>query len=120
MFAVLLRDKADENLVKIRTAEVTGAFTEENIDPVTVDIEDRDVEGSSAQIIDENFAPNGLGVGIEESCGGWLVHDPANPQSREPSGRYSRLASQFVEVCRNGDDHFFNLADDFCALLPQL
>ena len=77
----------------------------------TVDGQERDIEGSSSKIVDNDltFLTNAVKTVGDSGCG-WLVHDSDDVQAGDGSGILSSLSLIVVEVCWNGDncvDHLF-------------
>ena len=78
------------------------------VDPVS-ELQDRDVEGPSAQVIDgDDLAPLPLEA-VGERRGGRLVDDAEDLESCDPAGVPCRLSLGVVEVRGNGDDRLVDL-----------
>jgi hypothetical protein len=91
----------------------------------TLDVEEGDIESTTAKIVDENVA---LLVGLSgtktvgNGGSGRLVDDTKNVEARDGTGVLGSLPLVVVEVCGNGDDGLGDLLaelglSDFLHLL---
>lgn len=76
-----------------------------------VDGQERDIEGSSSKIVDNDLAlvPSAVKT-IRYSGGGWLIYDSKDVQAGNGAGILRSLSLIVVEVGWNGDDRVDDLA----------
>ena len=79
-----------------------------------VDFQNGDVEGSAAQIEDENGLIVFLVDSVGQSGSCWFVDDSQNLKSSDSSGVLGGLALCICEVCWTGDDRLLDLLTKIC------
>ncbi len=90
--------------VEVVATEVRVAVGGEHLEDAVVDPEDRDVEGSAAQVVDRDHALREPLEPIGQRRGGRLVDDPQHVQPGDAAGVLGRLALGVVEIGGHGDD----------------
>ena len=101
----LVGEVVDELHVEVFAAEERVAVRRLHLEHAVADLEDRDVEGAAAEVVDGD----GLGfVLLVEAVGERrrrrLVDDAQYLETRDLAGVLGRLALRVVEVSGNGDD----------------
>ena len=76
----------------------------ENLEDPFADLQNRDVEGSPAEVVDEDLSLLLVVEAVGEAGGGGLVDDPGHLQTGDGGGVFGRLPLGIVEVGRNRDD----------------
>ncbi len=69
-----------------------------------VQLENGDVEGAAAEIVDGDDAVLFFVEAVGERCGGGFVHQAQDFESGDAAGVFCGLALRVVEICGNGDD----------------
>ena len=117
-FPELVRQVVHDPEVEVLAPEERVAVGREHLELVLTfhlrDLDDRDVEGTAAEIVyrDADIAPL-LVHPVGQRRGGRLVDDAPHVEPRDPAGVLRCLALGIIEVRRDGDDR---LAD----LLPEV
>ena len=78
----------------------------EHFEDAVMQLEDGDVEGAAAQIVDRDNAVLPFVEPVGERGGGRFVHQAQHFQTRDAAGILGGLALSIVEIGRNGDDGF--------------
>ena len=97
-------DPVDDALIEIVAAEVRVAVGRLHLDHAFADLEDRDVEGAAAEVVDRDRLVLLLVEPVRQRRGGRLVDDPHHLETRDLAGFLGRLPLRIVEVRRDGDD----------------
>ncbi len=106
----LLGDPVDQPLVDVVAAQVGVAVGRLHLDDVFADLQDRDVEGAAAEVIDGDQLVLLLVHAVGQGRGRRLVDDALDVEAGDLAGVLGGLALGVVEVGRDGDDrlgHFF-------------
>ena len=103
----------DDALVEIVAAQEGVAVGGAHFDQALAHVEDRDVKGAAAQVIDGQGLVALLVHAIGQRRSGWLVDDAHHFQPGDTPGVFGRLALAVVEVRRDGDHRL-------CDLLAQV
>ena len=94
----------DEQVVDVVAAEVGVAVGRHDLEDALVQLEDGDVEGPPAEVVDGDdsvvLAIEPVG---ERGCS-WLVHQAQDFESGHAAGIFGGLALRVVEVGGDGDD----------------
>ncbi len=103
------RDVVDHAAVEVLAAEegvaVRGQDLELALAVDVSDLDDRDVEGAAAEVIDRDLAVLALLVhAIRESCRGRLIDDAPHVEAGDAASVLGRLALRVVEI-RGHSDH---------------
>ncbi|EAS48812.1 putative glutamate dehydrogenase [Aurantimonas manganoxydans SI85-9A1] len=105
----LRREVIDQTHVEVFAAEEGVAIGGLHLEDAVTDLQDRHVEGATAQIVDGD----GLAVVLVEAVGqrrrGRLVDDAQDVETGNLAGVLGRLTLGVVEVGRNGDDRLLDL-----------
>ena len=107
----LVDDVVDDALVEILATEEGIAVGGQHLELLLAvdfgDLDDRDVEGTAAEVIDRHLAIAALLVeAIGQRGRGRLVDDALDLEAGDAAGVLGRLALAVVEVSRHGDDRF--------------
>ena len=93
-----------ERVIDVVATEKGVARGGQHLEDVVREIEQRDVEGSAAEVVDREPLGRALAVAVGERRGGRLVEDAQHLEPRDPTGDLGRRALQVVEV-RGHRDH---------------
>ncbi len=104
VLAELGAEVVDDLLVDVVAAEVGVAVGADDVDHVLADLEDRDVEGAAAEVVDRDQLVLLLVEAVGERRRGGLVDDALHIETGDAPGVLGGLALRVVEVCRDGDD----------------
>ena len=96
-------------LVDVVAAEVRVAVGRDDLDDLLADLEDRDVEGAAAEVVDGDEVVLALVEAVGERRRGRLVDDALDVEAGDAAGVLGRLALGVVEVGRDGDDRLGDL-----------
>ncbi len=97
----------DEEVVDVIAAEVGVAAGGDDLEDALVQLEDGDVEGAAAEVVDGDdavFAAVELVEAIRERGGGGLVYETKDVEAGDAARVLGGLALRVVEVGGNGDD----------------
>ena len=94
----------DEAQVEVFAAEEGVAVGRLHLEDAVADLEDRDVEGAAAEVVDGDRAGLLLVEAVGERRRGRLVDDAQHFEAGDLAGVLGRLALGVVEIGRNGDD----------------
>ena len=98
-----------DQLVDVVAAEVRVAVGRHDLDDLLADLEDRDVEGAAAEVVDGDEVVLALVEAVRERCRGRLVDDALDVEAGDAAGVLRGLALGVVEVRRDGDDRLGDL-----------
>ena len=104
VFLEFCEDVFDKGNVEIFAAKVGVAVGRLDLKNTTLELEDRDVERSTTQIVDSHNVFSGLVHTVGKGSGSGFVDDTEHVQSSDFSGVLGCLSLSIVEVSRNGDD----------------
>ncbi len=97
----------DDRVVPVVTTEVVVATGGLHLDDTLADLEQRDVEGSAAEVEDEDGLLEVALVEAVGECGrGRLVDDAQDVEPGDLAGLFGGLTLGVVEVGGHGDDGF--------------
>ena len=99
----LVGQPVDDDLVEVVAAEVGVAVGGEHLEDAVGEIEDRDVVGAAAEVVDGDFLVALLLETVGQGRGGRLVDDALDVETGDLAGVLGRLALRVVEVGRDGD-----------------
>ena len=105
-----LQQPADDALVKVIPAEVIVAGRGEDLNRITVDIQDTDIKGAAAQVVDHHLAGLSLVKTVCQGGRGRLVDDPQDVEAGNQPGVLSRLTLRVGKICRDRD---YRIGDRF-------
>ena len=103
---------ADQPVVEVLPAEMGVPCSSAHLEDAIIEGQERDIEGPTAEIEDEDilFACYLAIEPIGDRCGGGLVDDSSNCETRDDPSILGCLSLVVVEVRRNGDDRVRYLA----------
>ncbi len=102
--ADIVEGDGDEQVVDVVAAEVRVAVGGDDFEDAVVQLENRNVEGAAAKIVDRDDSVLLLVEAVGERGGGRLVDQAQHFESGDASGVFGGLALCVVEVGGNGDD----------------
>ena len=85
------------------------AVGREHFDDALADVDDRDIEGAAAEVIDHNLLLFVVVEAVSERCRRRLVDDTLDFKARNLACVLGCLTLRVVKVCRNRDDRFADL-----------
>ena len=94
----------DDALVEVVAAQMRVAGGGQNLDDAVADVQDGDVEGAAAQVVDHDLLLGFLIHAVGQGRGGGLVDDTLDLQTGDLAGVLGGLTLGVVEVSGNGDD----------------
>ena len=100
---VVERD-GDQQIVDVVAAEMRVAVGGDDFEDAVVQLENGDVEGAAAEIVDGDDAVLLLVEAVGERRGRRLIDQAQNFESGDAAGVFGGLALRVVEVRGNGDD----------------
>ena len=100
----------DDHLVDVVATEVGVAVGRLDLDHAFADLEDRDVEGAAAEVVDRDLLVGLLVQAVGQGRRGGLVDQAPDLEAGDPAGVLGRLALRVVEVGRHRDDRLLDLA----------
>ena len=100
---------ADEPHVEVFTAEEGVAVGGLHLEHAVADLEDRDVEGAAAEVVDRDRAGFRFVETVGERCRRRLVDDAQHFETGDLAGVLGGLTLRVVEVGGNGDDGLLDL-----------
>lgn len=98
---------ADETVVEVLTTNMSITSSSLDLEDTLLDIEERNIEGFSARVEDEDVAlSDGLFVETaNDGSGSGLVDDTENVETGHGTGVLGGLTLGVVEVCGNSDNN---------------
>jgi len=105
----LLDQPFDHSLVDVVASEVSVAVGRLDLDHALADLQDRDVEGAAAEVVDGDDFVALLLETVGERRRGRLVDQADDLEARDLAGVLGGLALRVVEVGRNCDDGLLDL-----------
>ena len=94
----------DEEVVDVVAAEVGVAAGGDDFEDALVELEDGDVEGAAAEVVDGDEAVFLFVEAVGEGGGGGFVDEAEDVEAGDASGVLGGLALRVVEVGGDGDD----------------
>ena len=105
----LLAQPVDDALVEVVTAQVGVAVGRAHLEDALGQLQDRDVEGAAAQVVDGDLLFLLLVQAVGQGRCGRLVDDALDVQAGDAARVLGGLALGVVEVGRHGDDRLGHL-----------
>ena len=99
----------DEPHVEVFAAQERVAVRGLHLEHAVADLEDRNVEGAAAEVVDRDGAGLRLVETVGERGRGRLVDDAQHFEAGDLAGVLGGLALRVVEIGRNGDDRLLDL-----------
>jgi hypothetical protein len=94
-----LDEVVDDAVVEVLSSKVGVSSGRKNLEDSVVDREERDIKGSSSEVVDDDVAlASGLVESVGDGGGGGLVNDTEDVESSDRSGILSGLALSVVEA----------------------
>ena len=123
--ALCLLELVDEVLgdacIKVVAAEAVVTCGCKNFDNTVADLENGDIEGAAAEVVDHDLLIGLLIKAVCQSCCGRLVDDTLYIKTCDLACVLGCLTLSVGEVCRNGDDSFrYGLAEVALCVCLQL
>jgi len=110
LFLELVGQIVDQPHVEIFAAEEGVAVGRLHLEHAVADLENRNVEGAAAEVVDRDHAGLALVEPVGERCRRRLVDDAQHFETGDLAGVLGGLALGVVEIGRNGDDRLLDLA----------
>ena len=105
----LVGQVVDEPQVEVLAAQEGVAVGRLHLEDAVADLQDRDVEGAAAEVVDGDLLALVLLQAIGQRRGGRLVDDAQHLQAGDLAGVLGGLALGVVEVGRDGDHRLLDL-----------
>ncbi len=102
--ANVVEGDGDEQVVDVVAAKVRVAVGGDDFEDAVVQLEDRDVEGAAAEIVDGDDAVLLLVEAVGERCGRGFVDQAEDFEAGDASRVFGGLALGVVEIGGDGDD----------------
>ena len=110
-----------QDVVDVVAAQVGVAVGRHDLDHLVADLQDGDVEGAAAEVVDRDQLVLGLVEPVGERGRGRLVDDALDLEPGDAAGVLGRLPLRVVEIGRHGDDRVLDrLAEVLLGRLLQL
>ena len=109
VFAELGDQPVHQHVIDVVTTEVGVAVGRDHLHDVVTDLEDRDVEGAAAEVVDGDDLVGFLVEAVGERRRGRLVDDALHVETGDLAGVLGGLALRVVEVRGHGDHGFGDL-----------
>ena len=106
-------DPLDERVVPVVTAELGVAIGGKHFEHSIADFEHRDVEGTTAKVIDGDFFVGLFIESVGERRGSRLVDDAEHFESGDFTGCLGGIALRVVEISRHGDHRLLDRFTEF-------
>ncbi len=100
----LLDQVADEGDVEVLSSKVGVTVGGLDLEDAVLDLENRDIESTTTEIVDGDNAVGFLLQAVGEGGGSGLVHDTEDVETGNLTSILGSLALRVVEVRRDGDD----------------
>ncbi len=100
----LVHDPVDDGVVPVVAAELRVAVGGHDLEDTVADVEDGDVEGAAAEVVDSDLLVRLLVEPVGERGSRRLVDDPLHLEAGDLACSLGRVALRVVEVGRHGDD----------------
>ena len=94
----------EDAVIEVIAAEESVAAGRENLEDVLADLEDRDIEGTAAEVVDRDCLLETFAEAVREGGCRGLVENAQHFESRDLSRVLGGLSLVVVEVGRDGDD----------------
>ncbi len=98
-----IADQLHQEIVEVVAAQLGVAMAGQHLDDAFLDLDDGDVEGAAAQVIDEHAPPFGLVGVVGERGGGRFVEDADDLKAGQFARFVGGLALAVVEIGGHGD-----------------
>jgi hypothetical protein len=105
----LVGEVVDDALVEVLAAQEGVAVGRLHLEDAVADLQDRDVEGAAAEVVDRDRARALLLKPVGERRRGRLVDDAQDLKPRDLAGILGRLALAVVEIGGDGDHRLLHL-----------
>ncbi len=105
----VLRDIVHEPLIEVVAAEAVVAVGGKHFEYAVADIEQGYIEGTAAEVVNEDLLPVLLIHAVGKGSGSRLVDDALYVKTGDTAGVLCRLTLRVGEVSGNGDDRFGDL-----------
>jgi hypothetical protein len=99
----LVGEQIDHAVVEVVPAQIRIATGREDLEDVLADLEDRDVEGAAAEVVDRDALGQPAAEAIGEGGGGRLVDEAQNLEAGDSARVLGGLALVVIEVGGHGD-----------------
>ncbi len=109
-----------EQLVEIVAAEMGVAARREHLEHAILDLQDRDVEGSAAEVVDSDRAAILLVEAVGQRRGGRLADDAQHFEARQSTRVARGGALRVIEVGRHGDHRAIHFEVELALFLEEL
>jgi hypothetical protein len=104
-----VREVIHQNLVEVLASQIGVAVRREHLEHAAADLQDRDVEGATAEVEDHDLLALGLVEPVRQRRGGRLVDDPEHVEPRDAARILGRLTLRVVEVGGDRDHDVLDL-----------
>ena len=105
LLIVLLDEVVDDTVVEIFTSKMSVTGGGQNLENAVVDREERNIEGSTTEDVDDDSRLAAFLVKAAGDCSsGRFVDDAENLQASDRPGVFGGLGLSVVEVCWDRDD----------------
>jgi hypothetical protein len=104
----LLDEPVHDPAVEVITAKLGVSIRGDDLENALADLEDGDVEGPAAEVVDEDFLFALFVEAVGQGRSGGLVDDAEDLKARDGSRVLRGLALEVVEISRAGDDRFLD------------
>ena len=104
----VVKADGDEKIIDIVAAEMGVAVGGDDFEDSVVQLQDGNVEGASAEIVDSNDSVLLLIEAVSERRGRWFIDQAQNFETGDAACIFRGLALRVVEICRDGDHRFAN------------
>ena len=91
-------------LVEVIAAQVGVAVGGQNLDDAVADVDDGDIEGTAAQVVDHDLLLGLIVQAVGQGCRCGLVDNTLDFEACDLAGVLGRLTLGVIEICGNSDD----------------